>query len=75
VTVRLSDRRFLAALAESVGVPAEAQGGFFITLDKLDKVGWAGVRKELVSRDFTEAQADGTERVITSLQASLLSNT
>lgn len=68
VTVRLSDRRFLSALAANVGIADEAQGGYFITLDKLDKVGWAGVRKELVGRDFTEAQADGTERVITSLQ-------
>ena len=39
-TVRLSDRRFLAALAAECGVPGEAQDAFFITLDKLDKIGW-----------------------------------
>ena len=45
-TVRLSDRRFLAAVAASAGLPEEAWPGFFITLDKLDKIGWDGVRAE-----------------------------
>jgi histidyl-tRNA synthetase len=67
-TVRLSDRRFLAALAESAGIGAETQGGFFITLDKLDKVGWDGVRKELVSRGFAESQCDGVQQAIIALQ-------
>lgn len=47
-TVRLSDRRYLSALAESVGLPAENRQTFFIGLDKLDKIGWEGVRRELV---------------------------
>lgn len=51
-TVRISDRRFLSALASEAGVPAEAQDGFFITLDKLDKVGWDGVAAELDKRGF-----------------------
>jgi histidyl-tRNA synthetase len=46
-TVRLSDRRFLAALATAAGVPEQAQGGFFVTVDKLDKIGWDGVAAEL----------------------------
>jgi histidyl-tRNA synthetase len=46
-TVRLSDRRFLAALAETAGLPTESWDGFFIILDKLDKIGWDGVRNEL----------------------------
>ena len=46
-TVRLSDRRFLAALAEAAGVPEAGRDGFFIILDKLDKIGWDGVRAEL----------------------------
>jgi histidyl-tRNA synthetase len=67
-TVRLSDRRFLSALADNAGIAEEAQGGFFITLDKLDKVGWDGVGKELVSRGLTEAQVDGVQQAITALQ-------
>jgi len=46
-TVRLSDRRFLAAVAASAQLAEEAWPGFFITLDKLDKIGWDGVRTEL----------------------------
>jgi histidyl-tRNA synthetase len=45
--VRLSDRRFLAAVAASAQLPEQAWPGFFITLDKLDKIGWDGVRTEL----------------------------
>ncbi|MGH3278919.1 MAG: histidine--tRNA ligase [Trebonia sp.] len=46
-TVRLSDRRFLAALAEAAGVPDASRDGFFVILDKLDKIGWDGVRSEM----------------------------
>ena len=46
-TVRLSDRRFLAALADAAGLPEASRDGFFIILDKLDKIGWDGVRSEL----------------------------
>jgi len=46
-TVRLSDRRFLTALAEAAGLPEASRDGFFIILDKLDKIGWDGVRSEL----------------------------
>jgi len=47
VTVRLSDRRFLSALAAAGRIPADSCDAFFITLDKLDKIGWDGVRAEL----------------------------
>jgi histidyl-tRNA synthetase len=46
--IRVSDRRFLAALAADCGVPDGLRDAFFITLDKLDKIGWDGVAAELV---------------------------
>src|SRR6185437_9643633 len=52
----LSDRRFLAALASACGVPEAAQDSFFIIVDKLDKIGWGGVRAELHAAGFDEAQ-------------------
>ncbi len=55
-TIRLSDRRFLAALAADCGVPEEAWDAFFITLDKLDKIGWDGVRAELAELGFPPAR-------------------
>ncbi|MFC4084923.1 hypothetical protein [Amycolatopsis samaneae] len=65
-TVRLSDRRFLAALATAAGVPSAAQPGFFVTVDKLDKIGWDGVTAELVGQrglpaDVTAAARDKIE--------------
>ncbi|MDQ1292878.1 MAG: histidyl-tRNA synthetase, partial [Actinomycetota bacterium] len=61
-TVRLSDRRFLAALAAAAGVPVEAQGGFFVTVDKLDKIGWDGVTAELVDDRALPPQVVRTAR-------------
>ena len=55
-TVRLSDRRFLGALAAACGVPEAAQDSFFIIVDKLDKIGWDGVRAELLAAGFDAAQ-------------------
>ncbi|WP_424190525.1 histidine--tRNA ligase [Actinokineospora sp. G85] len=66
-TVRVSDRRFLTALADAAGVPEAEQGGLFITLDKLDKVGWDGVRAELVSRGLDTGKVDGLQATISGL--------
>jgi histidyl-tRNA synthetase len=66
--VRLSDRRFVSALAAEVGVPAELQTAFFITLDKLDKIGWDGVRAELLELGLTEDQVAGVEDKIRGLE-------
>jgi histidyl-tRNA synthetase len=63
-TVRLSDRRFLAALASECGVPEAAQDAFFITVDKLDKIGWEGVRAELIGLGFDPVQVTAAEEKI-----------
>lgn len=67
-TVRVSDRRFLSALAANAGVPPEGWDSLFITLDKLDKVGWDGVRKELAGRGLDEATIARIADTITGLQ-------
>ena len=66
-TIRLSDRRFWLALAADSGVPSSLQGAFFITLDKLDKIGWDGVRAELASLGLSSAQVAGVEEKIRGL--------
>ena len=63
-TIRLSDRRFLAALAADCGVLPEAYDTFFITVDKLDKIGWDGVQAELAELGFPAARvAAVTEKI------------
>jgi histidyl-tRNA synthetase len=68
VTVRVSDRRFLAALAAFAGVPADQQARFFITLDKLDKIGWDGVRTELAEGGVPETAVAKAVDAILALQ-------
>lgn len=47
LTVRLSDRRLLNALADKCGFTDEQKGSVFIALDKLDKIGVNGVLDEV----------------------------
>ena len=55
-TIRLSDRRFLAVLASDCGIPPEQWDAFFITLDKLERIGWDGVGSELAELGFPPAR-------------------
>jgi histidyl-tRNA synthetase len=66
-TVRLSDRRFLAALAADTGIPEESQDAFFIALDRLDRIGWDGVRAELLALGIPEASVSAVEDKIQGL--------
>ena len=67
-TVRLSDRRFWSALASDTGIPAQVQGAFFITLDKLDKIGWDGVRLELTELGLSAGQVASVEEKVRGLE-------
>ena len=66
-TVRVSDRRFLVAVAAECGVPADAWEPFFVTVDKLDKIGWDGVRSELVGLGFDPGVVSAVESMISGL--------
>jgi len=66
-TIRLSDRRFLAALATDTGIPEKAQDAFFIALDRLDKAGWEGVRSELLDLNIPAASVSAVEEKIQKL--------
>ena len=54
-TIRLNDRRILAAIAEHCGFAADRQNDVFVTLDKLDKIGREGVERELRDDGHREA--------------------
>jgi histidyl-tRNA synthetase len=58
----------LSALAADSGIPANLQGAFFITLDKLDKIGWAGVGAELAELGLSADQVAGIEEKIRGLE-------
>jgi len=63
-TVRLSDRRFLSALAADSGVPEALWTEFFIALDRLDRTGWDGVRAELLELGLSESAVSAVEKKI-----------
>lgn len=47
ITIRISDRRLLNAIAERCGFDEEQKPQVFIALDKLDKIGVGGVIREI----------------------------
>jgi histidyl-tRNA synthetase len=57
-TIQLNHRDLLTALLEAAGVDAALHGTALVAIDKLDKVGVAGVRTELVARGIAETGAD-----------------
>ena len=62
-SVRINDRRALDWMLESFGFGADERPGVLITIDKLDKVGPAGVVAELRDRGATPAAVDALRGV------------
>lgn len=53
VTIKLNSRKILQGLSEVVGFP-EKMTDITVAIDKLDKIGWEGVAKELSERELSE---------------------
>lgn len=51
---KINDRRILAAMVKYCGFKQEDNTQVFISLDKLDKIGYEGVEKELLANKFAE---------------------
>jgi len=63
VTIKINSRKLLAALAELCGMPDKMMD-ITVALDKLDKIGWVGVAKELQERGITDEGIWQIEKVI-----------
>jgi histidyl-tRNA synthetase len=63
VSVKINSRKLLAGLAETAGYP-EKMMEITIALDKLDKIGWEGVSKELSARGINESATSIIEKII-----------
>ncbi len=57
-TVHVNDRRILQAAALRAGFAEDEIGGALVTLDKLDKIGFDGVRAELLENGAEEQTVD-----------------
>jgi histidyl-tRNA synthetase len=63
VTIKVNSRKLLAALSELCGMP-EKMMDITIAMDKLDKIGWIGVAKELQDRGIPDDGIWKIEQVI-----------
>lgn len=62
-TVKINNRKILSGIAEIIGKP-ELIIDMTVAIDKLDKIGFDGVTKELMERGFTAADIDLLKPVI-----------
>ena len=58
LTVRINDRRLLVALVKSAGFVAGDAGTVLVALDKMDKIGVEGVRREMIAHGFSGPVVD-----------------
>lgn len=63
--ISINDRKLIAGIGQFAGVPTEQQGGLYRSIDKLDKIGFEGVTKELRENDIPE---NVIEKLLTLLQ-------
>lgn len=63
VTVKINSRKLLVGLAELCGA-ADQMMDITIALDKIDKIGWDGVTKELQTKGLSEEHISIIEKVI-----------
>ncbi|HEY2992419.1 MAG TPA: histidine--tRNA ligase [Methylomirabilota bacterium] len=68
LTVRINDRRILSRIARHCGFAEGEESGFFITFDKLDKVGAEGVLAELRETGREPRAIERFERLLPALQ-------
>lgn len=62
-TIKINNRKILSGIAEIIGKP-ELIVDMTVAIDKLDKIGFEGVTKELIERGFTEADIEQLKPVI-----------
>ncbi len=60
--VRINERRILKAMASYSGFTEEQYDQVFIILDKMDKIGWDGVKAELIESGYP---AENVEKYVT----------
>lgn len=62
-TIKINNRKILSGIAEIIGKPSLIID-MTVAIDKLDKIGFDGVTKELLERGFSQADIDHLKPVI-----------
>ena len=67
---KVNDRRILSDIIKSCGFNIESEADICISLDKIDKIGLAGVKDDLTKKDFEEKKVNALieklERILSS---------
>src|SRR5438067_10754570 len=63
--IKINDRKILTGIGQFSGVPGELLGGLYRSIDKLEKIGLAGVREELRRNEIPD---DVIEKMLDLLQ-------
>ena len=69
-TLRINDRNILSALVKASGIEEKDVSAVFITLDKLDKIGIEGVKKELTELGIDKEKVENYIAIINKLESS-----
>ncbi|HNE28579.1 MAG: histidine--tRNA ligase [Saprospiraceae bacterium] len=64
VVIKINNRKILFGIAEAAGIPDQFMD-MTVAIDKLDKIGPEGVRKELAERNISPAAIDTIEKILT----------
>lgn len=62
-TIKINNRKILSGIAEEIGKP-DLIVDMTVAIDKLDKIGFDGVTKELIERGFTQEDIEKLKPVI-----------
>jgi histidyl-tRNA synthetase len=62
-TIKINNRKILSGIAEIIGKP-ELIIDMTVAIDKLDKIGFEGVTKELIERGFTNSDIEKLKPII-----------
>lgn len=63
MTIKVNNRKVLAAIAEVAGIPDQLTS-MTVAIDKLDKIGQEGVRKEMAERGIPESAVAKIEQIL-----------
>ena len=69
-TLRINDRNILSALVRASGIEEKDMSAVFIILDKLDKIGIEGVKKELTELGIDKEKVEKYIAIINKLESS-----
>ncbi len=73
-TLRINDRNILSALVKASGIEEKDMSAVFIILDKLDKIGIEGVKKELTELGIDKEKVENYIAIINKLESSTDNN-